>query len=94
MTNGLENQKDAVASGSFPLYRYNPELISEGKNPLTLDSKEPTMKFSEYALKENRFRVLTKTNPEQADKLLAIADKKVPATFDLLQKLANLEPCE
>jgi pyruvate-ferredoxin/flavodoxin oxidoreductase len=93
MTNGLENQKEAVISGHFPLYRYNPTLTAEGKNPLVLDSKEPTMSFSEHALKENRFKVLTKTNPENAKKLLAQADKMVLAKFDLLQKLANLEPC-
>ncbi len=94
MTTGLENQKDAVASGHFPLYRYNPELKKEGKNPLVLDSKEPTMKFSETALKENRFRILTKTNPENSKKLLAEADKLFAAKYDLLQKLANLEPCD
>ena len=93
MTTGLENQKEAVISGHFPLYRYNPMLTAQGKNPLTLDSKEPTMSFSEHALKENRFKVLTKTNPENAKKLLAQADKMVKAKFDLLQKLANLEPC-
>jgi pyruvate-ferredoxin/flavodoxin oxidoreductase len=94
MTNGLQNQQEAVASGHFPLYRYNPQLTAEGKNPLTLDSKTPTMKFSEHALKENRFRVLTKTNPENAERLLAQADTMVAAKFDLLEKLAGLEPCQ
>jgi pyruvate-ferredoxin/flavodoxin oxidoreductase len=93
MTTGLQEQVEAVQSGHFPLYRYNPELTKQGKNPLTLDSKAPTMKFSEHALKENRFRILTKTKPEQAEKLLAEADKLVAAKFDLLQKLADLEPC-
>jgi len=94
MTNGLEAQKEAVQSGHFPLYRFSPELTKQGKNPLTLDSKAPTMKFSEHALKENRFRILTKTNPENAKRLLAQADKLVAARFDLLRKLADLEPCE
>ena len=94
MTNGLNNQKEAVLSGHFPLYRYNPELRAQGKNPLQLDSKAPTMKFSEHALKENRFRILTKTYPENSKKLLAQADKMVHAKFDLLEKLAGLEPCE
>ncbi len=93
MTNGLENQKEAVASGHFPLYRYNPELTAQGKNPLTLDSKAPTMKFSEHALKENRFRILTKSNPENAKALLAEADKLFAAKFDLLQKLADMDVC-
>ena len=61
---------------------------------MILDSKTPTMKFSEHAMKENRFRVLSKTNPEDAERLMAKADKLVAAKFDLLQKLANLEPCQ
>jgi pyruvate-ferredoxin/flavodoxin oxidoreductase len=93
MTTGLQNQKDAVASGHFPLYRYNPLLTAQGKNPLSLDSKPPTMKFSEHALKENRFRVLTKSKPENSEKLLAEADKLFAAKYDLLQKLADLPPC-
>ena len=93
MTKGLDNQQEAVASGHFPLYRYNPELTAQGKNPLQLDSKAPTMSFSEHALKENRFRILTKSNPENSKNLLATADKMVAAKFDLLQKLADMEPC-
>ena len=94
MVDGLRQQKEAVQSGHWPLYRYNPQLSKEGKNPLILDSKEPTMPFSEHALKENRFRVLTKTNPDNAKALLAEADKQVVAKYDLLKKLAGLEPCK
>jgi pyruvate-ferredoxin/flavodoxin oxidoreductase len=93
MTSGMQGQKDAVSSAHFPLYRHNPELLEQGKNPLTLDSKAPTMSFSEHAMKENRFRVLKQMNPEHAAKLMAIADKKVLAKFDLLQKLAAMPPC-
>jgi pyruvate-ferredoxin/flavodoxin oxidoreductase len=93
MSCGMQEHKDAVASGHWPLYRYNPELAAQGKNPLTLDSKPPTMKFSEHAMKENRFRVLRQTNPEQADALMAKADKLVLAKYDLLCKLAGLPPC-
>ncbi len=91
MTTGLENQKDAVNSGHFPIYRYNPQLRDAGKNPLTLDSKAPTMKFSESALKENRFRILTKSNPANAKKLLDKADKFFAAKYDLLTKMAAME---
>jgi len=93
MTSGMQGQKDAVNSAHFPLYRHNPELTAQGKNPLALDSKPPTMSFSEHAMKENRFRVLKQMNPEHADKLMAIADKKVLAKFDMLQKLAAMAPC-
>lgn len=91
MRHGLDSQRDAVASGHFPLYRYNPDLRTQGKNPLVLDSKPPTMKFSEHALKENRFRVLTKSKPENARKLLEQADKLFAAKYDLLQKMANMD---
>jgi pyruvate-ferredoxin/flavodoxin oxidoreductase len=94
MTNGMQEQKDAVISGHFPLYRFNPDLAKEGKNPLQLDSKTPTMKFSEHALKENRFRILSKTRPEDSKRLLEMADKMVLAKFDLLTKLAAMEPCK
>ena len=52
------------------------------------------MKFSEHALKENRFKQLTKTNPETAKRLMEKADKLVAAKYDLLQKLAGLPPCQ
>ena len=94
MIDGLQGQKEAVQSGHFPLYRFNPTLSGQGKNPLTLDSKLPTMKFSEHAMKENRFRILTKSKPETAQRLMETADKRVAAKFDLLQKLAGLPPCE
>ena len=93
MRTGLDNQKEAVESGHFPLYRYNPELSAQGKNPLKVDSKAPTMKFSEHALKENRFRILTKSKPENAKKLLEGADKHFAAKYDLLTKLADMDPC-
>jgi len=93
MTKGLENQKEAVNSGHFPLFRFNPTLAEQGKNPLTLDSKAPTMKFSEHALKENRFRILTKTDPENSRRLLEEADRKTAARYDLLSKLAEMEIC-
>ena len=93
MASGMQCQKDAVNSAHFPLYRFNPDLLAQGKNPLTLDSKAPTLKFSETAMKENRFRVLTKTNPGEAQRLMAIADKRFAAKFDMLSKLAAMSPC-
>ncbi|MDD5483905.1 MAG: pyruvate:ferredoxin (flavodoxin) oxidoreductase [Kiritimatiellae bacterium] len=93
MATGLSAQKAAVQSGHFPLYRYNPDLTREGKNPLTLDSKPPVMKYSEAVMKENRFRVLSQTYPDNAKRLMAEADKLVAARNDLYQKLAGLPPC-
>jgi len=93
MENGLQNQRDAVNSGHFPLYRYNPELAKQGKNPLTVDSKAPTMKYSEAAMKENRFKILAKSNPESSKMLMDKADILVQSKWTLLQNLANLPPC-
>jgi pyruvate-ferredoxin/flavodoxin oxidoreductase len=92
MMAGLGEQKNAVASGHFPLYRYNPDLAKQGKNPLQLDSKPPTMKFSEFAMKENRFRVLAKSNPDAAKKLMALADRGVAERYDFYAKLAAMPP--
>jgi len=92
MRTGLENQKRAVQSGHFPLYRYNPDLLKEGKNPLQLDSKPPKISYSDFASQENRFRVLQATNPERAKRLMDEADRLVAARYDLYTKLAAMEP--
>jgi len=94
MTKGMQEQKDAVASGHFPLLRYNPELARQGKNPLVIDSKPPVMKFSEHAAKENRFKQLMASQPERAKQLMEMADNLTAAKYDLLQKLASLPPCQ
>ena len=91
MTKGYDEQKNAVASGHWPLYRYNPDLVLQGKNPLQLDSKEPTMSLAEYALKENRYDVLNRSKPEVSKKLLEDAQKNVTAKFQMLKKLAGVE---
>ncbi|MDH3349336.1 MAG: pyruvate:ferredoxin (flavodoxin) oxidoreductase, partial [Desulfobulbaceae bacterium] len=85
MTAGLEQQKKAVACGHWPLYRYNPVLEDEGKNPLSIDSKEPTIQFDEYALAENRYRMLKMTNPDMADELMAQSQKDVEKAWKFLK---------
>ncbi len=82
---GLEQQKKAVACGHWPLYRYNPVLEDEGKNPLTIDSKEPTIKFADYALNENRYRMLKMANPEHCDELMEASQKDVEKGWKFLQ---------
>jgi pyruvate-ferredoxin/flavodoxin oxidoreductase len=66
MAKGMDNQKGAVDSGYWPLFRYNPDNVDEGKNPLKMDSKAPKIKLSEYAYKETRYKMLTKSKPEVA----------------------------
>jgi pyruvate-ferredoxin/flavodoxin oxidoreductase len=96
MALGLEQQKKAVACGHWPLYRFNPDLEAEGKNPLIIDSKtEPTISFEEYALGENRYRTLKRVNPGKADLLLAESQKDVLKSWTFLKSLAAaLEPAK
>jgi pyruvate-ferredoxin/flavodoxin oxidoreductase len=91
MTTAVDQCKKAVNSGHWPLFRYDPRLSDQGKNPLQLDSKEPTISFEEYAYSENRYRVLTKAQPEVAKRLMAEQTKDVSSRFDLYRKLAEMQ---
>jgi pyruvate-ferredoxin/flavodoxin oxidoreductase len=89
MVNGLEQQKIAVNSGHFPLYRYNPDVAAEGKNPLTLDSKEPSISFAETASTEIRFKQLPRVN-DQAEEMLKKAEELFKEEYQMLKTLASL----
>jgi pyruvate-ferredoxin/flavodoxin oxidoreductase len=90
MTKGVDENRNAVSSGYWPLYRYNPALAAEGKNPLQLDSKSPTISFEEYAYGENRYRVLQKSSPQEAAVLMKKATAWTANRFEYYQKLAAL----
>ncbi len=90
MATGYETQKMAVASGHWPLYRFDPRLAGEGKNPLQLDSKAPTVNFEDFAYGQNRFRSLTKAKPEVAKQLMELAKKDASQKYSLLEKLSKL----
>jgi len=91
MTAGYQEQKKAVACGHWPLYRFDPRLKDEGKNPLQLDSKPPTMEFEEYAYGENRYRTLKQSKPEVAAALMKLASKDAVERYKLMEQLANLK---
>jgi pyruvate-ferredoxin/flavodoxin oxidoreductase len=91
---GNEEQKRAVAAGHWPLLRYNPDLCAQGKNPLILDGKAPSIKLGEYVYNENRYNVLKKSNPERAKMLLEKAQKQVEDRYDLYDYLSKREYCE
>ncbi len=84
-----EQQDRAVKSGHWPLFRYNPELKAEGKNPFTLDSKAPSIPFQEYAYAETRYRMLVQSDPERAAALLQGAEANIAARWDVLSALAQ-----
>jgi pyruvate-ferredoxin/flavodoxin oxidoreductase len=91
MRTGYEQQKKAVACGHWPLYRFDPRLKSEGKNPLQLDSKPPTIKFEEYAYNETRYRSLQKSKPEAAERLMKLANADAVNRYALMEQLAKLQ---
>jgi len=90
LAHGYEHQKQAVASGYWPLYRFDPRLKEQGKNPLQLDSKAPTFDFEEYAYGENRYRSLRQSKPEVAAELLKLAKDDAAERYALMEQLAKL----
>lgn len=89
MESPLKQQKAVVDSGQWLLYRYNPALTNEGKNPLILDSKAPKMPVAEYLNSENRFKMLTKSKPEIAKAFYEQAQKDVDERYKYYQFLAD-----
>jgi pyruvate-ferredoxin/flavodoxin oxidoreductase len=90
MTRGMQNQKAAVDSGYWLLYRYDPRLAQQGKNPLLLDSKAPKIPLKDYAYMETRYKMLTLSKPEEAKRLLELAQQDVMSRYRLYQQLASL----
>ncbi|WP_298037397.1 pyruvate:ferredoxin (flavodoxin) oxidoreductase [uncultured Desulfuromonas sp.] len=91
MTTAVDRCKEAVASGHWPLFRYNPALADAGKNPLQFDSRDASMTFAEYAGKENRYRVLAKAQPEVAEQLMEAGNKITNARFEMYKALAEIQ---
>ena len=89
MSKGLEQGKAVVSSGIWPIYRYDPRLIAEGKNPFQLDCKDPTTTVEDYMYKEGRFRSLTGAAPERAAALLAVAKAHTERTWKEYKYLAE-----
>ncbi|MBS1706286.1 MAG: pyruvate:ferredoxin (flavodoxin) oxidoreductase [Armatimonadetes bacterium] len=88
MKEGYAQQKRAVESGYWPLYRFNPARAERGRNPLMLDSADPTIPLRDYVEKEGRYRVLMRRDPELADVLLSEAQKDVDRKWLALSRLA------
>lgn len=84
-----EEEKRAVEAGYWLLYRYNPMLKDEGKNPLILDSKEPKADFKEFLMGEVRYSSLTRTFPENAETLFQKAEEDVKERYNFYKKMAE-----
>ncbi|MEH1870789.1 pyruvate:ferredoxin (flavodoxin) oxidoreductase [Nostoc sp.] len=89
MTTGMNHQKTLVESGRWLLYRHNPELLLQGKNPLQLDMRSPKQSVEHSMYQENRFKMLTKSKPEVAKHLLEQAQAEVDTRWQMYQYLAK-----
>ena len=85
---GMEQQKAAVQSGYWPLFRFNPVLAREGKNPLHIDSRAPSLPLEKYVYNETRYTMLVKSRPEVASQALKLAEEDVRARWELYEKWA------
>ena len=91
MAKGMESQKLAVDSGHWPLFRYNPDNLKEGINPLKLDSKAPKVKLTDYIYTETRYKMLTKSHPEIAKELSKHAQDAVLKKWKLYEQMSELD---
>ncbi len=89
--NQLGHQKMAVESGYWPLLRYNPNLVDQGKNPLILDSKAPSIPVAEYIYTENRYKMLLKRDPDTAKKLADSLQKEIDDRYTYYSNMSKIE---
>jgi len=92
METAMQNQKAAVDSGHWPLFRYHPDLAAEGKNPFKLDSKGLKIPFKDYAYMETRYKMLTKSHPKEAAALMIEAQADVVRKWKEYERFAAYEP--
>lgn len=92
MSRAVDYQRKAVASGHWPLFRYNPKLEEDGKNPFVVDSKDPAIEYAEYAYMENRFETLRRSNPAVAAELMRNAQNFIDRRWSYLKHLASWLP--
>ena len=89
MGKSQQEEKDAVAAGYWHLFRFDPRKKAEGKNPFTLDSKEPTADYQEFLKKEVRYTSLVLQNPERAGKLFDEAEKEAKEKYEHLKSMVE-----
>ncbi|MGD8552047.1 MAG: pyruvate:ferredoxin (flavodoxin) oxidoreductase, partial [Anaerolineales bacterium] len=91
MTTATDLHEDAEQSGFWPLFRFNPDLAEQGKNPLQMDSKAPSEDIAEFAYKQNRFRSLRASDPDRAEKLIEALREDVITRWKFYEQMANLD---
>src|ERR1019366_8770723 len=90
LVHGLDQQKLAVQSGHWPLFRYNPALVAQGKSPFSLDSKAPSIPLEKYIYNETRYTMLRHSNPKAAAFLLTEAQEDVNTRFKMYEQWATM----
>jgi pyruvate-ferredoxin/flavodoxin oxidoreductase len=91
MTQGMTHQKTVVQSGFWPLYRYDPRLARTGERPFHLDSRKPTIPFAELAQQEARFAMVARSDPQNAERLTALAQKDIDDQWHYYEQMAGVE---
>ena len=91
MGKSISHMGDAVKSGYWHLFRYNPVLEEQGKNPFTLDSKDPTESFREFLMGQVRYSAILKQYPEQAEEMFQMAEKQAQDRLMAYKRLAAME---
>jgi pyruvate-ferredoxin/flavodoxin oxidoreductase len=91
MTHGMTHQKTIVQSGFWPLYRYDPRLARAGERPFHLDSRKPTVPFAELAQQEARFAMVARSDPKNAERLNALAQKDIDDQWHYYEQMAGIE---
>ena len=90
LSNNLRQQDMAVRSGHWPLLRYDPRRVEQGKNPLQVDYKKPSIPFRDYAMTEARFSILSQSHPERSAKFMYQAQQDVDARYQHYRQQADL----
>ena len=91
MSTGMSHMKEAVDSGYWPLYRFDPSRESAGEHPFVLDSRAPTIPLRDFAAKEGRYSLLARSQPQLAERLMTVAQEDVTERWHLYEQLAGVE---
>ena len=91
MEQSMSHQGELVAAGYWPLYRYDPRMVDEGKQPFRIDSRPPSIPFADVAAKEARYAVLSRVNPDHAAELMAQAQQDIDTRWKLYQEFTGID---
>ena len=91
MSTGMSHQKEAVDSGYWPLFRYDPRAVREGNHPFHLDSRKPKLDFKSFARQEARYLMLERSQPKEAERLFALAQGDIDARWNLYEQMADVD---